>query len=184
MPSQDNIVTKRPSGVRHLCLCAMLLGVALLLSYLEHLLPWELLLPLPGIRPGWAQLAVTVTYFFVGRRSAALLSATRVVIMALLFGSAMSFCFAACGAVLAFVGLLVGERLHRRCSYLGLGVLCATLHNVGQALAASVFFGATVILSYLPVLLLGGVLTGALGGVLLNLCAARLARLLTGGAKS
>ena len=167
---QDKKITLSKNGARarSLSFCAMLLGVALLLSYLEHLLP-PFFLPLPGVRLGWAQGAITVAYFFLGRREAALISAVRVVLMGLLFGTAMSFCFSACGALLSFLGLLAGEcLLSRRCSYLGLGVLCAVLHNVGQALAAAVFFGVSAAWAYLPVLVLGGILTGAIGGVILN----------------
>lgn len=125
--------------VRRLCVCAMLLGVSMLLSYLEHLFPLDLLVPLPGIRLGWAQIAITVAYFFVGRTEAAMVSGARVILMGLLFGTGMSFCFSVCGALLSYCGLFLGERLYRRCSYFGLGMICAVLHNIGRVGCGSVF---------------------------------------------
>ncbi len=160
---------------RRLCLNALLLGVALMLSYLEGILPLHLLLPLPGFRFGWAQLAVTLIFFHVGRSDAAAVSFLRVLVMGLLFGNVTSVWFSACGSLLSYVGLLLGQAfLRRQCSYVGLGVLCATLHNVGQILAATVLFGSGIILSYLPVLLLAAVLFGGLGGWMLNIVARRM----------
>lgn len=158
--------------VRRLTADALLLCVALMLSYLEALLP---IVPLPGVRLGLAQLVVTIAYFRLGRADAAVISAVRVALMALLFGSVTSLYFSACGALLAYLGLYLGDRLLRRhCSYIGLGVLCAALHNVGQCLAAATLFGIGVLLAYLPVLLTVACVTGALGGVLVCAIADRI----------
>ena len=152
-----------------LCTDALLLCAALMLSYVEALLPVSALLPLPGFRLGLAQLLVTFAYFHVGRADAAAISALRVLIMSVLFGSVTSLYFSALGALLALGGLWLGEHLmHRFCSYIGLGALCAVLHNLGQALAAATLFGAPLLLSYLPVLLMGGTLLGGVGGAILN----------------
>jgi heptaprenyl diphosphate synthase len=133
-----------------------------MLSYLEALLP---IVPLPGVRLGLAQSVVTIAYFRLGRADAAAISAVRVALMALLFGSVTSLYFSACGALLAYLGLCLGDRLLRKhCSYVGLGVLCAALHNVGQCAAAATLFGSGVLLAYLPILLAVACAMGALGG--------------------
>ena len=54
--------------VRRLTADALLLCVALMLSYLEALLP---IVPLPGVRLGLAQSVVTIAYFRLGRADAA-----------------------------------------------------------------------------------------------------------------
>ncbi|MBO5898938.1 MAG: Gx transporter family protein [Clostridia bacterium] len=150
--------------VRRLTTDALLLCVALMLSYLEALLP---IVPLPGVRLGLAQSVVTVAYFRLGRTDAAVISAARVALMALLFGSVTSLYFSACGALLSYLGLYLGDRLLRkRCSYIGLGVLCAALHNVGQCVAAATLFGGGLLLTYLPALLVVACAMGALGGVI------------------
>lgn len=149
---------------RRLTTDALLLCVALMLSYLEAIIP---IVPLPGMRLGLAQSVVTLAYFRIGRSDAAILSAMRVVLMSLLFGSVTSLYFSAAGALLAFFGLWLGERLLcKRCSYIGLGVLCAALHNVGQCLAAATLFGHGLLITYLPALLAVACVTGAIGGAL------------------
>lgn len=157
----------KPNLTRRLCTDALLLCVALMLSYLEAILPLQVLIPLPGFRLGLAQSVVTIVYFRIGRTDAAVVSGVRVALMSLLFGSVTSLWFSACGALLSFAGLWLGERLlSKACSYVGLGVLCAALHNIGQCIAAAVLFGHGVLLAYLPVLLVAACIFGAIGGLL------------------
>jgi heptaprenyl diphosphate synthase len=162
---------------------ALLLCAALMLSYLEAILPLGAIIPLPGFRLGLAQLVVTLAFFRVGRTDAAVISAARVAIMGVLFGNAGSLWFSLCGAILSYLGLCAGYAwLRRRCSYIGLGVLCAALHNTGQALAAATMFGAGILLSYLPILLVAAIPFGALGGVILNLALPRISSIQGGHA--
>ena len=161
-------------AIRRLCTDALLLTTALMLSYLEAVLPLQLLIPLPGFRLGLAQLVITLTFFCVGRGDAAAVSLARVMIMGLLFGNASSLLFSLCGSVLSYLGLWIGHALLRhRCSYIGLGVLCAALHNVGQLVAACLY-DSGILLTYLPVMLLTATLFGAIGGMLLHLLIPRI----------
>ncbi len=164
----NNAITRRLTSD------GLLLGVALVLSYLEYLLPLNLLIPLPGMKLGLGQLAVTVSFFFAGKKDAALVSCIRVLIMGLLFGSATSLYFSACGAFLSFCGLFIGALFKKRLSYIGLGILCAGLHNAGQCFAAATLFGTGVLLTYLPVLLIASAVFGGLGGWIMNIIAGRL----------
>ena len=148
------------------------LALALLLSYLENLfalfIPW-----LPGLKIGLANVLITFLFFFVSEWEAAAVSFCRVLIMGLLFGSAISFLYSLGGAVLAFAGLFIAKKLGERISFLGTSVICACLHNIGQMTVAAGFFGVGVLNFYLPYLLLGGVFFGALTGLLLNFTAAK-----------
>ena len=80
------------------------------------------------------------------------------------------------GGLLAYLSLLLASRLLLRCSYVGVSVLCAVAHNLGQLLAAVCLFGASLLLSYLPILLFAALLSGALTGCLLNLSVPTLKR--------
>lgn len=172
----------RSSG-RRLCRDAMLAGVALLLSYLEALLPLNAWIPLPGFRLGWANLAVMLTFFLVGRVDAAAVSALRVLAVNLLFGGATTLWFSVCGAILSYAALWLGERLlHRFCSMIGWGILSAVGHNIGQLMAATLLFGTGAVWHYLPFLLVASVVFGGAGGWILNGCLRRLTHGGRGGA--
>ncbi len=160
---------------RRLCLDAMLLCVALMLSYIESMIPT--FLPLPGFRLGLANLVVTVAFCLYTPLDAAVISLMRILVMGILFGSVTSLWFSFMGGLLAFFTLLLLAKIGRRISFIGLSVICAVAHNVGQLLAAVVLFGSSVILSYLPYLLFAAVLFGGVVGALLNLCIPRLQKL-------
>lgn len=170
------------SCVRRLCFDAAFLCVALMLSYAESLLPINLILPLPGFRLGLANVVVTVAFFCMGYADAAIISAAKIFINALLFGNAVSILFSSAGGVLAFAGLLIfGVLLKNRLSYIGLSVACAALHNFGQILCAMLIFGTEVILTYLPALLLASVFFGTATGFIINAAMPSLERIIKGG---
>ncbi len=155
--------------LRRLCFDAMLLSLCLLLSYLEAVLPLTVWLPLPGFKLGLANIIVTLVFVAISPADAAIVSFCRVSVMGILFGSISSFFFSLCGAALSYLGLWLLARLCRSLfSMIGVSVGCAVLHNLGQLLAASVWFGTQVILGYLPVLLIAALLFGSVTGILLE----------------
>ena len=161
---------------RRICVDAMLCAAAMLLSYLEVLLPLNALIPLPGFRLGLANVAVVAVFCLISPTDAAVVSGVRFSLMALLFGTVTSFWFSFMGALLSFLMLLLLRTAGKKCSFIGVCVLCAAAHNTGQIMAAVTIFGTALIPSYLPLLLLASVVYGSVVGVLLNLLLPRLER--------
>lgn len=164
----------RDSRIRRICLDALLVAVAMMLSYLEVLLPLDAIIPLPGFRLGLANVVVLLTFCLISPKDAAVISALRILLMGLLFGSVTSLYFSAMGGLLSFLVLLAVSKLGQRISFVGVSVLCAAAHNCGQMAAAVTLFGTSLIFSYLPFLLLAAVIFGAIVGVLLNLLVPKL----------
>ncbi len=163
--------------VVRLCRDMALLALAMICSYLEFLLPIGVLIPLPGVKLGLANVVITAIFFLQSPVDAAVVSLLRVLLSALLFGNPVSLLLSLSGALFAFLSMLAIKRLFpRRVSMIGVSVLAATGHHIGQILAAALLFDLGVMLAYLPLLLLAGVLTGGLTGLLLNLCYDRLER--------
>lgn len=155
---------------RRLCLDALLLGVSLLLSYLEAILPLTVWLPLPGFKLGLCNIIITLVFVAISPYDSAIISLSRIVIMGILFGNASSLFFSLCGGILSYMGLWLLTRLAGNAfSMIGVSVGCAALHNTGQLLAASILFGTEVILGYLPVLLIAAIIFGTLTGILLQI---------------
>ncbi len=156
--------------VRRLCIDAMLLAMAMLLSYLEAILPLTFWLPIPGFKLGLANIIITLVFVSISPWDAALISACRISLMAMLFGNISGFIFSLCGGILSLVGLWLLTKIGKRIfSMIGVSVGCAALHNIGQLLAASLYFGTSVILGYLPILLIAALLFGTVTGILLQL---------------
>ncbi len=156
-------------NVRRLCLNAMFLGVSLLLSYLEAVLPLTVWLPLPGFKLGLCNILITLVFVSLSPWDAALISFCRIAIMGILFGNAASFFFSLCGGLLSYAGLWFLARWGKPFfSMIGVSVGCAALHNLGQLSAATLWFGTDVILGYLPILLIAALLFGTVTGILLQ----------------
>ena len=166
--------------VRRLVLDAMLLSLAMIFSFVEHLLP----LPLPGVKLGLANVVVAALFYLLSPVDALVVSLVRICLSALLFGSPVSFYFSLCGGALALLVLFVCRPLYDRIfSFVGVSVLSATGHHLGQIFAAATLYGTAVVLTYLPWLLLSGILTGTLTGILLNVIGPRFEKLCKGALK-
>ncbi|MBR6513784.1 MAG: Gx transporter family protein [Clostridia bacterium] len=148
------------SRVKRLTLDAMLLGVALMLSYLEAVLPLSLAIALPGAKLGLCNVAIMLCFYAVSPVDALGVSLTRIVLTTLLFGNVSSFTFSLFGGLLAYGGMWLGKLLWGRVSYYGISVLCASLHNIGQCIAGAILLCGISVFSYLPLLLLFSVIFG------------------------
>ena len=82
---------------RMICLCAVFTATAMMLSYLEAVLPLTPLIPLPGLKLGLANTVTVLVFALISPRAAAVVSALRILLMGLLFGSAVSLFFSAAG---------------------------------------------------------------------------------------
>ncbi len=139
----------------------LLTALALVLSYLESLLPP---LGVPGVKLGLPNLAVVFALYRLGFRDAFVISLARVVLVALLFGNGASLAYSAAGAVLSLVimGLL---RETGKFSSIGVSVAGGVAHNAGQILVAMALLETARLAWYLPVLWVSGTIAGVLIGV-------------------
>ena len=152
------------SHAKNVAYISMMVCVAMLMSYLEALLPY---IPIPGFKPGLANLAVTVTYFYLGLPSAITISLIRIFLTSLLFGSPVSLLFSVVGGIFTLSVITVYHLVFRnRIGTIGLCVLCSAFHCIGQSLSASILYGASLLFTYLPWILLLSIPTGVLTGTL------------------
>ena len=153
---------------KRLVLLAMLTAVAMILSYVESLLPS---VGIPGVKMGLANIAVLFALFRFGWKEAAALSLVRVVLVSLLFGSVGAMLYSLAGAVLSLAVMALLRRIDRF-STVGISVAGGVAHNAGQILMAMLILQTKQLLGYLPVLAVSGIA----GGVLTGLAAALLIR--------
>lgn len=147
---------------------AMLLAMIMALSALEHMLPPLPLLP-PNVRLGLSNIVTMYALFFMGWRPAFLLAVLKSLFVVLMRGVTAGI-LSLCGGVLSLLCILLAAALFgQKVSYLVLSLLGAVAHNMGQILAASVLMGTSLVLYYLPVLVLSGIVMGAVTGALLRI---------------
>ena len=145
---------------RELTLCAVLAALALALSYMESFFPLALIVPLPGVKLGLANIVTLYALYAIGFPSALAILLVRCTLGALFAGNASALLFSLLGGLSA---LLVGAK---KLSIFGVSIAGAAAHNCGQVCAALITLGSTAPLYYLPFLLLVSLFTGALSGLI------------------
>ncbi len=86
-----------------------------------------------------------------------------VLLTALLFGNAASLAYSAAGAILSML-VMTGAKRIKAFSPVGISVIGAVFHNVGQILMAIILTDTAQIVFWLPPLIISGVITGAAVG--------------------
>ena len=143
---------------RQLALCAVLTALALGLSTLENLFPVTLVIPLPGVKLGLANIVTVFALYQLGP-----LPALCSLLGSLFAGNASALLFSLLGGTLAMLVMLALSRLPGLSVY-GVSIGGAAGHNIGQMAAALITLGNTAVLGYLPFLLAVSLFTGALTG--------------------
>ena len=147
---------------------ALLTTAAMILSYVESLLPS---VGVPGVKLGLANIAVIFALYRLGGKSALAVSLVRVFMVTMLFGSMSALLYSLAGAALS-LGVMTLLRRSDRFSSVGVSVAGGVAHNLGQILMAMLLLGTARLAYYFPIL----VLTGVAGGIFTGLTAALLVK--------
>ncbi|MGN1133826.1 MAG: Gx transporter family protein [Oscillospiraceae bacterium] len=139
----------------------ILTALALIFSYVEALIPLNF--GIPGIKLGLANLVVLVGLYFLDWKDVCIISFLRISLAGLLFGSGMSLIFSLSGGILSLAAMIFIKK-SRIFSVYGVSVCGGVTHNIGQICAALAVTRTTVVLFYLPVLIIAGVVTGFVMG--------------------
>ena len=137
-------------------------ALALIFSYIETLIPFQI--GIPGVKLGLANLVIVIALYRMPVGELYLLSGVRVVLTGFLFGNLMSILYSLAGGILSLT-VMWGMKRIRSVSILGVSIAGGVFHNIGQLLAAALMVETYGVFSYLPVLLISGLLTGFVIGL-------------------
>ena len=138
-------------------------AVAIIFGYVESLIPF--FAGIPGIKLGLANLAVLFILEKYSWKEAALVSMVRIFIIGFMFGNLFSILYSLAGAALSLTVMTLMKK-KSDFSILGISVAGGVSHNVGQLIVAAIIVENTSLLYYTPALLISGVVTGLLIGML------------------
>lgn len=146
----------------------VLTSVALVLSYLESILPpiWA---AVPGIKVGLPNVVIIFLLYRFGVKEAAIVSFIRIFVVALLFGNVMTLAYSFAGALLSIVLMAICKKI-KVFSVVGTSIVGGVSHNLGQILVAIFLFDTVQIGYYMIILAITGTIAGVfigLAGVLL-----------------
>ncbi len=140
-----------------------LIAVAMILSYIESLIP--AFVAVPGVKMGLSNIATVFTLYALGWPYAIIVSIIRVLLSALLFGNVTSLIYSLAGATLALASMILLKKLDKFSS-VGVSVVGGLFHNVGQITAACLVMETTAISLYLIPLTISGTIAGVVIGLI------------------
>ena len=149
--------------IRKLTTCALFSAIALTIWVVESLMPP--LTPVPGIKPGLANIVTVFTVYYLGAPYAAGVLAVRLVLGALLTGQVSALLY---GGPAGIAALLLAALLKKvlKEDYIWVNsALSAVLHNTVQILIAWAVTKTAAILLYLPLLVIAGIVAGSFTGL-------------------
>ena len=150
---------------KHIAYLGLLLTLALILSYVESLIP--IFVSVPGVKLGLANLVVLICLYAYPSKYAFVISIMRVMLAGLLFGSMFSILYSLAGAFFSLIVMLFAKKILKM-GVLGVSVLGGVFHNMGQLLVAIMVVSNYRIGYLFPYLLLSGIITGAVIGFIAN----------------
>lgn len=146
---------------RRLARVSLLCACALVLSYLETMIP--LPVAVPGIKLGLANVAVVVALYTLDVKSAGAVALVKVFASGFLFGSPMMLAYSLGGTVLAFIGMVALAAVPG-VGLVPVSMLAAVLHNVGQLGVAAMALQTPAVFINLGVLGVAACVTGGITG--------------------
>jgi len=151
------------SNVKQITLCAILISMALVLSYIEHFIPLQMFVPLPGVKLGLANIVTLMALYFLGYKDAFTVLSIRCILGAVFGGGISGFAFSITGGLLAMFVMCIFKQC-KGISIYGVSMSGAAAHNIGQILVAVIVMRSVYVIGYLPYLLLVSVVTGMATG--------------------
>ena len=139
------------------------LALALVCSYVESLIP--IACGIPGVKLGLTNIVVILMLYTIGAKDAILISVLRIILAGFMFGNAFSIIYSLAGGILSFVVMLLLKNTGKL-KILSISTAGGISHNVGQLIVAALVVENYNILFYVPVLIIAGIITGFLIGLL------------------
>lgn len=149
--------------IRKITICALFAAIALTIWVVESLMPP--LTPIPGIKPGLANIVTVFTVYYLGAPYAAGVLAVRLVLGALLTGQVSALLYGGPAGIAALLLAILLKKVLKEDFIWVNSALSAVLHNTVQILIAWAVTHTAAILLYAPLLVIAGIVAGSFTGL-------------------
>ena len=155
---------KRFNSVQKIALCGLLTAMMLVLGFIESLIP--VAAGVPGIKLGLSNGVLMFALYMLDAPTTFVLMVLKVVLSGLMFGGVSAMMYAMTGGVLSVLTMILLKKLHFH--IIVVSMFGAVMHNVGQVAMAMLIVQTPQLIHYMAVLMLVGLVMGAITGVAAN----------------
>lgn len=153
----------RNSKAKRAAFFGMFVALAFVFSYVEVLIPFSI--GIPGVKLGLANIVVLTALYAMGVKEAFIISCIRILLVGFTFGNMFSILYSLSGGLLSWLVMCILKKV-KAFSVIGVSIAGGISHNIGQIAMAAIILNTESLKYYLPVLLISGMVTGLLIGVL------------------
>jgi heptaprenyl diphosphate synthase len=144
-------------------LYGMLASVALVMGYIESLIPIPY--PVYGMKIGLANIVIVWVLYSINIKAAGTISLVRILLAGFLFGNLYSIIFSLAGAGLSLAIMWLLKKTEKF-TIVGVSIAGGVCHNLGQIIVAVIVLENIRIVSIFPFLMVSGVVSGIAIGLL------------------
>ncbi|MCI7113894.1 MAG: Gx transporter family protein [Lachnobacterium sp.] len=138
------------------------IALAMILSYVESLIPFSF--GVPGIKLGLTNVVTVIMMYTYGIPGALGVAVLRAVLSGFMFGNAFSIIYSVAGCVLSFIFMYILKKTNHF-AIISVSAAGGVMHNVGQLIVAANVVKTYSVIYYAPVLIIAGVFTGIIIGI-------------------
>lgn len=140
----------------------MFTALAMIFGYVEAILPISL--GIPGVKLGFANIVVVFALYRLKPSEAFLINLVRIVLISFLFGNLSMMLYSLAGGICSFAAMWLLKKTGSFSIY-GVSIAGGVFHNLGQLAVAMLVLETWSLTYYGPILLIAGLITGMLIGI-------------------
>lgn len=162
-------------NTKDLGIMALFVSIGIILQYVENLI---LISPVPGGKLGLSNIVSIINIFMFGGGNAMVISLIRAFLGTVISGGISALPYSMTGAFFSTLFMCILKKYgFPKISMIGISVVSACMHNFAQICVAAVIMSSHFIFSYIPVLLIVGVISGTVTGYAAQIFGNRVLRL-------
>ena len=147
----------------------LMVGYSLILYILETYIPNPLIVFFPGAKLGLTNIITLISLLIFGLKETFIIVTVRVVLSSIFTGPMSYLLFSIGGAYLSLILMYIATKI-KGFSIIGVSIIGAIGHNLGQLLVASMIVENLLVVTYLPFMLVTSLATGFFVGLVSKFC--------------
>ena len=148
---------------------SLMVAYSLVLYIIETYIPNPLIAIFPGAKLGLSNIITLVSLLILGVRDTFIILTVRIILSSIFAGPMSYLLFSIGGAYLSLICMYLCNKINNL-SIIGVSIVGAIGHNIGQLLVASMIVQNINMIGYLPFMLIASLVTGIFVGLVSKYC--------------
>ncbi|WP_343346026.1 Gx transporter family protein [Terrisporobacter petrolearius] len=142
----------------------LMVTYSLVLYIFETYIPNPLIAIFPGAKLGLSNIITLISLIILGVKDTCIILTVRIILSSIFAGPVSYFLFSVGGAYLSLMCMYLASKI-KGFSIIGVSIVGAIGHNIGQLLVASIIVQNINMVGYLPFMLIASLVTGMFVGL-------------------